>query len=526
MKKLNLYILTFSLLICGSCGDDFLKTEPQTSLTDVNFYKTPKDAYTALAGCYDGLQMVWGIPVATEILSDNSFAGGGNSDGFGYSMLDEFDKSRSPSDQNFYSGNWAEYYKAIYRCNVLLQKMDQVEWGTETALRSTYEAEAKFLRAFLYFDLVRLFGNIPLVAEPTKENLPQANPDDVYKLIASDLQFAVENLEAVSYTTQPVSTHGHATKWAAESLLARVFLYYTGYYSQTDLVGAVTKAQALGYVEDVIANSGHGLVTDYANLWPAASLENYAGEDNKETVFAIKYTYTSDYNGNTDGNHWLVMFGIREQFSYPYGNGWGFGTVNPKLWDLYDDNDTRKVASIISIEDENIDFQKLANQREYTGYYNKKYTPMVDEEGNSLPVELGGTNFMIGQYEDYVAIRYADVLLMAAELGSPNAQSYLDQVRQRAYKTNFVQVPVTQANIMKERQLEFVGEGIRYWDLLRSGVDVAANTIAESTSLLNGGAPVGKVITASKIQETKGLQQIPFNQINLSGGKLVQNTGW
>jgi hypothetical protein len=261
-------------------------------------------------------------------------------------------------------------------------------------------------------------------------------------------------------------------------------------------------------------------------LWPAASLENYAGEDNKETVFAIKYTYTSDYNGNTDGNSWLVMFGIREQFSYPYGNGWGFGTINPKLWDLYDNNDTRKTATIISIDDESIDFQKLANQREYTGYYNKKYAPMVDEDGNSLAVKLGGVNFQIGQYEDYVAIRYADVLLMAAELGSPSAQSYLDQVRQRAYKTNFVQVPVTQASIMKERQLEFAGEGIRYWDLLRSGVDVAATTIAESTTLLNGGAPTDKVILASKVQETKGLQQIPYNQITLSGGKLQQNEGW
>ena len=79
---------------------------------------------------------------------------------------------------------------------------------------------------------------------------------------------------------------------------------------------------------------------------------------------------------------------------------------------------------------------------------------------------------------------------------------------------------------MKERQLEFAGEGIRYWDLLRRGVDVAANTIAESTSLLNGGVADDKIITAAKIQETKGLQQIPLNQITLSDGKLVQNQGW
>src|SRR5258708_34995671 len=115
---------------------------------------------------------------------------------------------------------------------------------------------------------------------------------------------------------------------------------------------------------------------------------------------------------------------------------------------------------------------------------------------------------------------------MAAELGSPNAQNYFDQVRQRAYKTNFSSLPVTQSNIMNERHLEFAGEGIRFWDLLRQGVSVAASAIAESTTLLDGGSAVTKTISASNIQLTKGFQQIPSNQITLSGGKLVQNAGW
>jgi hypothetical protein len=133
---------------------------------------------------------------------------------------------------------------------------------------------------------------------------------------------------------------------------------------------------------------------------------------------------------------------------------------------------------------------------------------------------------MITQFQDYIAIRYADVLLMAAELGSPNDQGYLDAVRQRALKAAFVSIPVSQDNIMKERRLEFALEGIRYWDLLRQGVDVAANAIAESTQLLNGGVASDKVIQAAKIQATKGLQQIPGNQITLSSGVLTQNAGW
>lgn len=530
MKNLKIYIAAVSLIMFSGCSEDFLEREPMTSLTEETFYKTPDDAYKALVGCYDGLQRVWtegiALPVATEIFSDNAFGGTGNSDGFGYQMMDEFDKNRSAADQNLFQANWIAYYKALYRCNVLLAKLDQITWGNDEGLRPVYEAETRFIRAYLYFDMVRLWGNIPLLTAPTAENVPQADPAEVYKVIAEDLKFAADNLQNVSYASQASSTYGRVTKWAAESLLARVFLYYTGYYGQPDLVGIVSKTQALAYTEDVIANSGHGLIDDFANLWPAASVENYAGENNKETVFAIKYTYTSDYDGNTDGNHWMVMFGIREQSSYPYGNGWGGGTVNARLWNAYNDNDTRKIATIISIADESIDFENENKQREYTGYYNKKYAPMVDEAGNSTAVQVGGANFMIGQFQDYVSIRYADVLLMAAELGSAHAQTYFDEVRQRAYKVNFTSLPVTQQNIMAERHLEFALEGVRYWDLLRSGVSVAATAIAESTQVLNGGVTATKTILAAKIEETKGLQQIPNTQITLSNGELKQNTGW
>ncbi|KAA3439460.1 RagB/SusD family nutrient uptake outer membrane protein [Rufibacter hautae] len=530
MKNISKAILLAGVLSLGACKDSFLEVDPITNVTDTNYFRTPEDAFRALVGCYDGLQIIWSegvsLPVAAEIMSDNAFGGTGASDGFGYQMLDEFDRTRSPADQNLFGANWAAYYEAVFRCNTLIGKMDQINWTGSEQLRMAYEAEARYLRAFLYFDMVRLWGNIPLVIAPTTENVPQATPDEVYKLIAEDLKFAAENLPATNYAAQAAGNKGRVTKWAAESLIGRVYLYYTGYYGKSDLVGTVSQAQALAYLEDVISNSGHGLVDDFANLWPAASVANYAGEDNKETVFAVKYTYTSDYNGNTDGNHWMVMLGMREQFSYPYGNGWGGGTVNPKLWTAFSTNDTRKAASIISIADENINFANQGKQREYTGYYNKKYSPMVDEQGNSIPVENGAVNFMIGQFQDYVAIRFADVLLMAAELGSPNAQSYFDLVRKRAYKENVTPIAVSKAAIMAERRLEFANEGIRYWDLLRQGIDVAANAIAESTTLLNAGSPVAKVIAANKVRETQGLQQIPYTQITLSNGVLKQNPGW
>jgi hypothetical protein len=530
MKAIKIYAVALVLFFTGGCKKSFLDTEPVTSVTDENFYKTPADAFKALVGCYDGLQIVWSegvaLPVAAEVMSDNTFGGTGASDGFGYQMIDEFDKARSPSDQNVYERNWALYYKALYRCNMLISKMDQIQWGSNTALRKTYESETRYLRGYLLFDMVRLWGNIPLLTAPSAENLPQANPDDVYKVIAEDLKFAAENMQGVNYTAQPVAERGRVTKYAAEALLARVYLFYTGYYAKTDLVGLVTKANVLTYLEDVISNSGYGLLDDYANLWPAASLASYAKEDNKETIFAIKYTYTSDYDGNTDGNHWMIMTGIREQALFPYGNGWGAETVNPKLWAAYSAADTRRMASITSIADEKLAFTNQSKQREYTGYYAKKYSPMIDENGKPLPEGYGNTSFQIGQFQDYVSIRYADVLLMAAELGSANAQTYFNEVRQRAYKGAFTPLAVNQENIMKERRLEFAFEGIRYYDLLRQGISKAAQEIAETTTVLNGGKSAEKKILAGNVIATKGLQQIPYTQINLSNGVLKQNTGW
>lgn len=538
MRKFKIVITILSMLVVASCT---LDVKPIVEVSTDNYYSTPDQAYTALVGCYDGLQVVWsgdtdgdggvGLPVAAEVFSDNAFGGTGAADGFDYQMLDEFDKTRS-INQSVYAGDWATYYAAIFRCNTLLEKMDQIDWGTTPELKTRYEAEARFLRAYLYFDMVRLWGNIPLLTTPTQDKVPQAQPEEVYKVIAQDLVFAADSLVSTTYQTQPVDEHGRATKWAAEALLGRVYLYYTGYYGAADLVGVVSKAQALAYLEDAVANSGHGLLPKFAQLFPASAATSsdtsvYAGEDNQETVFAIKYTYTGNYNGNTDGNTWLVMNGIREQTIPPYGQGWGAATVNPALWAAYSSTDTRRGASIISIADENLDFTHQDKQREYTGYYNKKYTTMADADGNSLAVDAGGTDFQIGQYQDYVSIRYADVLLMAAELGSANAQDYFDQVRKRAYRSNFTALPVSQVNIMNERRLEFAGEGIRYWDLLRQGVDVAAAAIAESTTVLNGGVSTAKTISAANIQATKGLQQIPNKQILLSGDQyLVQNPGW
>ncbi|HEY4789342.1 MAG TPA: RagB/SusD family nutrient uptake outer membrane protein [Bacteroidales bacterium] len=525
-KNINIIIALIAVISFGSCKK-FLTTEMTDAVqTNNSYYKTPSQAFTALVGCYNGLDLIYNsdaIPAELEVFSDNSFGGTGSSDGYGWEMIDEFDKTVSPSDASFHSYGWKQYYQAIYRCNTLLQNIDQVAWGDSMALKKQYTAEAKFIRAFCYFDMVRLWEKIPLLTTPTNDNVPQADPAVTYAQIMSDLRYAADSLPSNPYTSVPT---GRVTKWAAESLLARVYLFYSGYYGATT-IGSETAATALAAVEDVIAHSGHGLVDDFNTLWPAASASKnvtYAGEANKEVVFSIKYSSTGDYNGNITGNNWMVMEGLREQSIYPYQSGWGGCTVDPKLWNAFASTDARRFASITSIVDENLAFTKSANNREYTGYYLKKYSGLCDENGKSVV-----SNFQM-QEQDFFAIRYSDVLLMAAELGSPNAVDYFNLVHQRADASASLATSVSKADILAERRLEFVGEGIRYWDLLRQGIDVAASTIAANTtvSLFQDGTanPPDAAKLEANIKATKGFQQIPNDQITLSSGVLKQNAGW
>jgi len=528
MKTYKIFIAAVAAMITlGSCSD-FLTTELTDKKTSDSYYKTPADAYTSLVGCYNGLDLIWNdgiaFPVVSEVLSDNCFGGTGSSDGYGYQMLDQFDKTISTSDASVYEPNWKAYYQAIYRCNILLSKLDLVDWGTQTSLKKQYEAETKFIRAYLYFDLVRLFEKVPLLTTVTTEIVPQSEPADTYKQIMSDLRFAADGLDATSYTKTPNS---RVTKWAAESLLARVYLFYTGYYGATE-IGGETKTTALAAVEDVIAHSGHGLVSDFTTLWPAASDAKgvtYAGEDNKEIVFSIKYTGNGDYSGNVTSNGWMVITGIRGGSVYPYGYGWGACTVDPKLWSTFDEADSRRFASITSIISEGLTDtytpKITADNREYTGYYLKKYSPRSDKNNAYFPV----VNYTIAQSQDYFVIRYADVLLMAAELGSSNAADYYNQVHQRSIPTAVAVSSVSKSDILAERRLEFVGEGIRYWDLLRQGITIAASEIVNNTTItkLDSKYPNLRV---SDITTTRGFQQIPNNQITLSGGALKQNAGW
>ncbi len=560
--KLNILALGFAGLGLTACSESFLDVESKTESSTGNFYKTEGDAYRALLGCYDGWQCTVGgvsFYIASEIMADECFGATGNADGRGYQAVDRFDISQSTADLNIFESDWKNYYAAIYRCNELLAHEEQIAWnGTET--RGAYIGECRALRAICYFDMVRLWGNIPLFTEPVNENRAQANPDEVYNVIFEDLKYAATNIPVDRYPKSEAATNdGHITAYAAKALLARVYLFYTGYYGKEP--ANITKAEVLQGLEEFIGvaeSKGYGLVESYKDLWPAASsswvkegnkyvqTNTYVGDGNKETVLAQKFNYTQNYNGDTDANRWLVMMGVRGVISAPYGQGWGACTVNPKIVNAFGNGDSRKTASVIDLEGEGItkgkDFEKthVKDQREYTGFTVKKYTPMgewrQDKDGVWSQVNavlgLGEGDFQISQYQDFVVMRYSDVLLMAAELGSPKAKEYLNQVRRRAYtvagkvSSYFTEVEATKENILKERMLEFAFEGQRYWDLLRQGIDYAAAQIAGTTNVLSGNSPDVVSIQVDKIKATKGLSQIPYNQITLSNNVLKQNAGW
>lgn len=543
---ISLGIAAISLAsLTASCGDAFLDVKSKTESNTENFYKTEGDAWRALIGCYDGWRQISsnpgvGIMVAADVLSDECYGGTGTGDGYNYRAIDRYDIAYSPADQNLYEQDWKVYYAAVYRCNELCDHEAQINWKEETGLHSQYMGECRAIRSLLYFDMVRMWGNIPLFLEAINENRTQSDPTDVYTAIVDDMKFAIANIPADANLAK--GDNGRITKYAMEAMLARVYLYYTGYYGH-ELPG-LTRRDALDALEDVVGSGRYALVADFKSLWPAASLvpkgqdawdpelSTYAGQANSEFMLQQKFTPTQDYNGNNDSNRWQVMLGMRSISFSPYGKGWGAATVCPQFAARFSADDPRLTASVINLAKEGItataDFgNAVKTWREYTGMTIKKYAPIAFANGNSASRPDGSGDFQTTNAQDYVLMRYADVLLMIAELGgvpSKSAQEALDEVRSRA---GLPSVEPTFDNVMHERMLELAFEGIRYWDLLRQGIDKLADAVcASGGTAQDGGVATPITYDRAKIIEKGGLFQIPLNQIILSDNTLKQNPGW
>lgn len=585
MKKIYPFLLII-LLIAG-CKESFLDTDNLTKKTSANFPANITEAQEALTGIYSVQNTVgtgWGnILLYSEYMSDDRFGGGGQHDpnpqAASYFLV---------ANSNILSSLWAGYYQGIYRCNVLLGSLDNVP-GLTRSDKAGILGQIHFLRALFYFDLSRLFsspeeidghqGTVPLLLSPVPVDYPRATEDAMYGQIAADLKTAIDSLPS-----DPIGPSwnqnnlGRASKYAAEGMMARVFLFYTGYYKKTEIAlpggGTISKQNVIDYIDDVVANSGCSLVPDFRNQWPysydtTVSPYQYAKDNklkwvgepgNPENIYVVTFTGFSSNVWGEKSNYTNGFFNCGQRDPNAHlgiGHGWGFGPVNPKLYMNWPDNDLRKKGSIYFVDDpaEGLTYVKAADKQWNETYYlDKKYIPFnvngKDANGNTVienwcHLLYSGidNNIQLESVQNMVILRLADIYLMGAELGSSHAQDYFDKVRGRAIPGYVAgSTPATLDNIKTERHYELAFEGQRYWDLLRwygTNVSTGAGAIIKANktgaTIYNAGEkttidndrndPSLLNNIPARVAATGGFNMIPQDQIDLSKA-LKQNPGW
>lgn len=493
MKKtffISISIAVFGLFVFNSCKG-YLDLDPPYTQDAENFFENPSDYERALTGAYDLLQGSFLDLWIGEIASDNSIAGGESvSDTEGLHKIDDMNHDAVSTElRNIFRWNYA----GVTRSNYILEYKDNLEFdGKEQIL-----AETKFLRAYYYFTLVKYFGDVPLVVDQRLgveevRQLDRTPKAEVYAQIEQDLIDAA----AVLDWTNPVK--GRTTKGAALSLLGRVYLYQDKF------------DEAATTLDEVIASGTYSLIDDYTQLFSVAN------EGNSETVFDVQY---SGLEGGSygcliclEGNAAPGFQGIRQYSGPVYGDGNSYNLPTQDLYDAFDPSDIRRDASVLNL-DAFIAAQPNSASITYaigggghTGFYNNKY---IKRQG-----EIGLPDNDLTSPVNYRAIRYADVLLMAAEAhnrksGADDAKAlqYVNEVRDRA---GMPQITSTGSqlteDIWNERRLELSGEGFRFFDLVRTG------KAAESIT----GFVTGK----------HELFPIPQIEIDLAGGNWAQNNNY
>lgn len=460
MKYLLIAVIVVNML--ASCKKSFVDVTPQGQFLSDFYYANQDQAYSALVAVYDPLRKNSGgfenMLALMNSGSDDQYAGGGNSsDG---TQLQAF--SNYTMTANIMAGSyWNDPYQGIFRANTLLKKLPAVPMADNVKAR--FEAETKALRAYYYFNLVRMFKNIPLLLEPlTATNMyqvEQAKPEDVYTQIEKDLTDAINVLpNTISASTEA----GRLTKGAAKALLGKVYLYEK------------KNTQAAQQLADVngtpggVSTYGYKLLTSFSDLW------NPANKFNTESILEETHSAAGNSNwdfwgsGRDEGNTVNVMVGPRsyeriDNSAPDLPSGWSFMVFTQNFFDFIK-NDPRKDATLLDVN-----ALKTAGKVNYiagylnTGYFLNKFLP------RKVDVSKGGGASELNYRQDTYIIRLADTYLMEAEaLGGTGAraQALLDAVRTRAGLTS---VPVTLTAIKNERRAELAGEGHRWFDLVRWG---------------------------------------------------------
>ncbi len=435
-----------------SCSDDFVDRESPYTIASENYFNSEAEYNQALIGAYDLLHASYVNVLLGEIASDNTASGGGSAtDVLGFQQID--DMTHTPVNPNL-KNVWDWMFAGVFRTSYILEFKDKTDFPNKNQVIG----ETRFLRAYFQFELLKWFGPIPLKGDQRFVpgdvlTIPRSPVEDVYTAIESDLKFAVEHLSPTA------SQKGRATKGAAQALLGKVYLYHEKF------------AESAAVFEDLINDGKYSLVTDYNSIF------EHAGENGPESVFEIQYSEAQGASFDclqcSEGNVAVGFSGIRNYSGPQFSSGYSFNVPLQEAVDAFEAGDKRKAAAILDIE-----AWAAANGASYgtgykhTGYFNRKYLPRTRSLDAPGDVNLTNPN-------NYRAIRYADVLLMAAEANSrggineSKAREYLNEVRRRAFgDTNHditaSGIALTTA-IWSERRVELLGEGHRFFDLVRTG---------------------------------------------------------
>jgi hypothetical protein len=468
MKNKFLPLLAGALVVASlSSCKKWIEYDPKEDfqITEKNYLSSESDYRTMTVSVYTPMQWLCRAPLIGDIATNDAASGGENaSDVLALQQIDDFTHT---SVNNILTELWQEAYEGINRANYMHQYKQANPAGKtiDFAGKDALYGEVYFLRAYYYFHLVRFFGDVPLFVDKRlslseSRSLQRAPKADVYAQIERDLTSAIGVLPAVQVQK------GRITKYAAQALLGKVYLYQNKFDSASQTL------------ESVITSNAFSLVTNFGSQFMAS------GENGTESVFEIQHSNNSPYYNwagpnRGQGNFMVQMVGVRGlngNALMPYSSGWSFDLPTASLSNAFAAGDLRKSVTILDIEAYknanpgfNITYQVAPYKN--TGMYNQKYHPRKGE--TSGQIELNYKN-------NFRVIRYADVLLMAAEAfnrsATPNdtkAQQYLNLVRARAFGNTNNNISATgttlRTAIWDERRLELAMEGERFFDLVRTG---------------------------------------------------------
>lgn len=460
IKKAALFVVCASLL--GACKKSWLEASPKGTDLESNYYKDPTEAFNGLVAAYQPLAFETvnnryaSRSALLSVPSDECYAGGGSSSDIPYwQTWSNFTVTDALGPEDLF---WGRSYTGIYRSNLLLTKISNVP-GLNAATQKRYTAECKFLRAYYYFDLYRLFKSVPLFTAPVPVDQAytqkQASREDVMAQIEKDLNEAIPDLPV----TVPVATEGgRITQGAAKALLGKAILWQNNNSRMLEAANLFEDINKTGNAY------GYSLLPNFGDIF---KMDN---KFNNESVFEIVHTaqgLSSWSNfGGINGNVACQLVGARSYSGPTYADGYGFCPVTTQLVDAMK-NDPRYPYTIV-----NIDSLSKKGVCSYspgynnTGYFIVKYAPLQANKSSK------GGDVPLNYANDYIEIRLADTYLMEAEAlvrgdgDVSKAQQYLDAVRARV---GLPSVPATLDNIYNERRLELATEGHRFFDLVRTG---------------------------------------------------------